>query len=209
MSDAPADAADGGLDLYDEAFAVFAALDRAGTPYCLIGGTAVSFYAEPRFTRDIDLLTVPDAAAGAADAVRSCGFKEAVPPWTFASTGATLWRFAKLAGESRLLLDLLYDPGEKVRAAVAGAVADASARGPVRVAARETLIALTRERSSLQDLADIAPLTGRDRPDGPPPLRVLPARPPLPPGATPVPPPVIRGRVWGPDHPDYPDGAAR
>jgi hypothetical protein len=34
---------------------LFAALNDAGTKYLLVGGCAVSFHAEPRFTKDLDI----------------------------------------------------------------------------------------------------------------------------------------------------------
>ena len=176
----PAPSPEEPLDLYEEAFALFAALETAGVPYCLIGGVALGFYVNPRYTMDIDFLTTPEAAATAAAAVTACGFKESAEPWTFRSTGVTLWRFVKFAGPQHLLVDLLYGGDERTRRVIAGALRDDSARGPVRVAAADDLIWLKQQRSSPQDLADIAALRGEDRPDGPPPIRGLPERPPLP-----------------------------
>jgi hypothetical protein len=41
---------------------LFAALNAAGARYLLIGGYAVAFHAEPRFTKDLDVWTEPETA---------------------------------------------------------------------------------------------------------------------------------------------------
>lgn len=42
---------------------IAAGLDREGIPYMIIGGQAVLYYGEPRFTKDIDITLGVDAAA--------------------------------------------------------------------------------------------------------------------------------------------------
>jgi hypothetical protein len=44
---------------------LFAALNAAGAKYLLVGGYAVAFHAQPRFTKDPDIWTEPDAATAA------------------------------------------------------------------------------------------------------------------------------------------------
>src|SRR6266446_7493846 len=44
------------LDLYDELRGIVKALNAAEIPYALVGGLAVSIYAQPRATEDVDLL---------------------------------------------------------------------------------------------------------------------------------------------------------
>lgn len=41
---------------------LFAALNAAGARYLLVGGYAVAFHAEPRFTKDLDVWTEPSPA---------------------------------------------------------------------------------------------------------------------------------------------------
>ena len=48
------------LDLYEELRAITAALETAQVTYALVGGLAVSIYATPRATKDIDLLLAPE-----------------------------------------------------------------------------------------------------------------------------------------------------
>jgi hypothetical protein len=54
---------------------LFAALNAAGARYLLVGGYAVAYHAQPRFTKDLDIWTEPDAANAARvyDALRRFG----------------------------------------------------------------------------------------------------------------------------------------
>lgn len=54
---------------------LFAALNAAKARYLLVGGYAVAFHAQPRFTKDLDIWTDPDPgnAARVYDALRSFG----------------------------------------------------------------------------------------------------------------------------------------
>jgi hypothetical protein len=54
---------------------LFAALNAAGARYLLVGGYAVAFHAEPRFTKDLDVWTEPEAenARRVLDALRAIG----------------------------------------------------------------------------------------------------------------------------------------
>ncbi len=44
---------------------LFAALNAAGARYLLVGGYAVAFHAQPRFTKDLDVWAEPDPANAA------------------------------------------------------------------------------------------------------------------------------------------------
>lgn len=54
---------------------LFAALNAAGARYLLVGGHAVAVHAQPRFTKDLDVWTEPDApnAARVYEALRGFG----------------------------------------------------------------------------------------------------------------------------------------
>jgi hypothetical protein len=54
---------------------LFAALNAAGARYLLVGGYAVAFHAQPRFTKDLDVWTDldPENAARVFDALRQFG----------------------------------------------------------------------------------------------------------------------------------------
>ena len=44
------------MNLYDEFFALVEAFEESGIAYAVIGGFAMAFHDEPRFTEDIDIL---------------------------------------------------------------------------------------------------------------------------------------------------------
>ena len=142
------------IDIYEELLGVLRALGEHAVPYCLVGGWAVSFHAEPRATNDIDLLTLPESADAAAAAVCTCGFFESAEPWTF-SSGVTLRRFMKCAGPAVLLVDLLFshDPPHR------GAVADAEERERdgvrFRLIAKPDLVRMKRTAGRTRDLLDL------------------------------------------------------
>ena len=145
------------LDLYEELRAITSALENAGVTYALVGGLAVSIYATPRATKDIDILLAPSDLNKLVAALRPLGYQDLAAPMRFADGRLAIRRFTKLAGPEYLALDVLL-PGdaelEKIleRRQAAG--------GGLWVAPVDGLIALKRLRSSPQDLADIAALTG-------------------------------------------------
>ena len=47
------------MELYREFFAVIEALNKKGLDYSIVGGIALAFHSQPRFTRDIDILAKP------------------------------------------------------------------------------------------------------------------------------------------------------
>ena len=47
------------MDLYDEFFKVIKELNKKRVRYAVIGVVAMSFFNRSRFTKDIDLLTIP------------------------------------------------------------------------------------------------------------------------------------------------------
>ena len=48
------------MNVFDEFSGVVAHLEEQNIRYALVGGVAVAFYAEPRFTQDIDFLLDPN-----------------------------------------------------------------------------------------------------------------------------------------------------
>ena len=63
------------MDLYEELRSIVGALDSAGVPYALVGGLAVSVYATPRATEDIDILISSGDAERAILALAPLGFR--------------------------------------------------------------------------------------------------------------------------------------
>jgi hypothetical protein len=148
--------------LYEELRAICSALDGAGVTYALVGGLAVSIYATPRATKDIDILLAPEDLERLGVTLRPLGYEDLAAPMTFAGGRITIRRFTKLSGTEFLALDVLLprDPALQQilsRRQVAGGEANRLWIAPV-----DGLIELKRLRGSPQDLADIAALTGAE-----------------------------------------------
>ena len=142
------------IDIYAELLGVLGAVEEAGVPYCLIGGWAVSFHADPRATNDIDLLTLPESADEAAAAICTCGFFESAEPWTF-TDGVTLRRFMKCAGREFLLVDLLFSSEAAHRAAVVGAERRERDGVRFRLIPKPDLVRMKRAAGRTRDLLDL------------------------------------------------------
>lgn len=149
------------LDLEEELRRVVEAFDAAAIPYALCGGLALAVHGHPRATIDIDLLLEHDAVSRATDLARTLGFTFEAMPMLFRSGDAPIHRVTKIdpVDGDTLMLDLLV---------VTPATKDVWESRELRewadlrivVVSREGLIELKRLRSSPQDVADIATLTG-------------------------------------------------
>lgn len=62
------------MDLYQELFALTAALSAAGIPYAICGGLAVALHGYPRFTQDMDLLILPEDESRTLEVAEELGF---------------------------------------------------------------------------------------------------------------------------------------
>jgi hypothetical protein len=150
------------VDLYEELRAIVDALTAAGVSYALVGGVAVSIYASPRATEDIDVLIAGDDAERAVQALSRCGFRPPGRPMDVAQGRLRILRLLKFQGDALLPLDLLVpiDP------ALVRLLADRTSRDvdgrPVVVIGLRSLRALKRLRGSPQDLADLAALGPED-----------------------------------------------
>ena len=47
------------MELYREFFSLVRKFNEAGLEYAVVGGIALAFHAQPRFTKDIDILVKP------------------------------------------------------------------------------------------------------------------------------------------------------
>lgn len=127
--------------------------------YALVGGVAMAFYTEPRFTRNIDLLVDADDFDKVKGIVEKDGYFESASPWTFRNVAIELRRFLKVANEEdEMLVDILVAKDEEVRRMIQNAVEAESEEGRVMLASKEDLIWLKRTRDSKQDQADIEKL---------------------------------------------------
>jgi len=134
-------------------------LENQGVRYALVGGVAMAFYTEPRFTRDIDLLVDHDDFDKIKGILEKDGYFESASPWAFRNVAIELHRFLKVVNEEdEMLIDILVAKGEEVREVIRNAVEAESEEGRVMLANKNDLIWLKKARNSKQDQADIEKL---------------------------------------------------
>ena len=126
--------------------------------FAVVGGLAMAFYDEPRFTRDIDVLLHSEDEEKLDGAMTSLGYFESAKPWKFTNVPIVLRRFAKFQGEESILTDVLVGKTKRIDAMVVNAVKQPWSNGTVGVAAKKDLITLKQGRNSDQDKVDIKKL---------------------------------------------------
>jgi len=146
------------MNLFDEFFAIVSEFRKTEIVYSVVGGIAMAFHDQPRFTRDIDFLVLPEKVDEIERALKRIGYFESSPPWTFEGTKLTLHRFMKTDKDDFLTIDMLYGDEPKYREIVANALAEESSEGIVMVARKNDLIWMKRKRGSDQDRVDIGKL---------------------------------------------------
>lgn len=115
----------------------------------------MAFYAEPRFTQDIDMLLGPNDFEKARRVIEQNGYFESATPWTFKSTPLTIHRFLKIQGSDEMIIDLLVAGDKKHLEIIENALIAEGEHGIAHVAGKSDIIWLKRQRNSLQDQADI------------------------------------------------------
>jgi len=134
-------------------------LEKQGVRYALVGGVAMAFYTEPRFTRDIDLLVDSDDFDKAKGILEKDGYFASAPPWLFRNVAIELHRFLKVVNEEdEMLIDILVPKSDEIRKIISNALEAESEEGKVIVANKRDLIFLKKGRGSKQDQADIEKL---------------------------------------------------
>ena len=153
------------MNIFEEFKRLVLELEKHKVRYALVGGVAMAFYAEPRFTRDIDLLVISDDLDKTKSILEKDGYFESTSPWTFRNVAIELHRFLKIpaASEDPMMIDLLVAKDEEVGRIVQNAVKAESVEGSVMLADKKDLIWLKKFRNSKQDQADIERL--EDDPD--------------------------------------------
>ncbi|HEX9820335.1 MAG TPA: nucleotidyltransferase family protein [Methylomirabilota bacterium] len=146
------------LDLFAELRRVVEALDAAGVPYALVGGLAVSIYATPRATEDIDLLIAPDDLPKATAALQEIGFRAAGRPMRVAAGRLEIQRLTRIEGADLLPLDLLTPLDPELARAVSDRTTPAIEGRRLSVIGLAGLRALKRLRGSTLDRADLEAL---------------------------------------------------
>jgi len=146
------------LDLHDELRGIVKALNAAGIPYALAGGLAVSIYAVPRATEDVDLLVAREDLARAVERLETLGFRQAGRPMSVAGGRLDIQRLIKIDGTDLVPVDLLV-PNEPALAAL---LADRNAiewEGErLSIVSLPGLRILKQLRGSAQDVADLEAL---------------------------------------------------
>jgi hypothetical protein len=144
------------MNVFEEFKRFVLELEKQKVRYALVGGVAMAFYTEPRFTRDIDLLVDSDDFEKVKGILEKDGHFESASPWPFRNVAIELRRFLKVvAPEDEMLIDILIAKDEEVRKIIQNAVEAESEEGSVMLANKKDLIWLKRSRDSKQDQADI------------------------------------------------------
>jgi len=154
----PALACENNMNVFEEFNRLVKDLERHKVKYALVGGVAMAFYTEPRFTRDIDLLVDSEDYEKAKGILEKDGYFESASPWTFRKVAIELHRFLKVSPEDEMMIDILVAKAEEVRRIIRDAVEAESEEGRVVLANRKDLIWLKGLRDSKQDQADIEKL---------------------------------------------------
>jgi predicted nucleotidyltransferase len=143
------------MELFEEFFIIVKKFNQSRIRYAIVGGIAMSFYDEPRYTKDIDILTNPEDLIKTKAILSKLGYEESAQPWKFNKTKITLYRFAKIEKNVVLPLDILA--GEEIfhRDILKNVVKVKSENGLVKIANKEDLIKLKTIRNSKQDKVDI------------------------------------------------------
>src|SRR5262249_6467017 len=131
-----------------------------GVTYALAGGLAVSIYAAPRATQDIDLLIAVGDLDRAMTEVRDLGYRIAGRRMTVAAGRLEIQRLGEIDGTDFLPLDLLV-PNDPELARVLTARTETTWKGTrLWIVTVAGLRILKRLRDSAQDRADLEALGG-------------------------------------------------
>jgi hypothetical protein len=143
------------MNVFEEFIHLVKELEAQKVRYTLVGGVAMAFYNQPRFTRDIDLLIDSEDYEKTKGILEREGYFESASPWTFKSVPIELHRFLKAITEDEMYIDILIAKTEEIRRIIRGSLEAESEEGRIKIVSREDLIWLKKMRDSQQDKADI------------------------------------------------------
>jgi len=143
------------MNIFDEFSRIIKHLEEQKIQYAIVGGVALAFYAEPRFTQDIDMLLAPEDFFKLKTILEDIGYFESAEPWTFKKTPLTLHRFFKVVTNDQMIVDILLAGNSKHLEIITNALVAEGEHGFVRIANKLDMIWLKHQRNSLQDQADI------------------------------------------------------
>jgi hypothetical protein len=146
------------MKFFEEVPKLLNIITDSGVPYALIGGVAMAFHNEPRFTRDTDILVKKADIDSVSAILLKQGFIESAPGWDFHETGLSLYRFMKIQGEDHFQVDVLVSEDSQYETVIQNAIEAESEYGKAYVATKDDLVRLKKIRGSNQDKADIEKL---------------------------------------------------
>ncbi len=150
------------MNIFEEFQKIVSVIDNNNLEYALVGGVAMAFHDEARFTRDIDIMLLPGDIELLTDLLSVIGYSESASPWTFQNTDMTLHRFVKIEGDEYMQLDVLTADMPRTRQILKNSLTAESVYGTVRVASRADLIWMKSLRNSDQDRVDIKRLQANE-----------------------------------------------
>lgn len=155
--------ADGDMNVFYEFHKIAQHLQAEKIEYALIGGVAMAFHAEPRFTKDIDILIKEKGLEKMVNILKKEGYFPSSAPWSFRNTGLTLHRFLKIEDGDEMIIDILVSANKHYERIVDNALnAESEGTGIVRLANKKDLIWLKKMRNSKQDQADVEKLDNEE-----------------------------------------------
>lgn len=152
--------AETGIDLYTEFYELTDALTASSVPYAVCGGIAVAIYGYPRFTRDIDLLILPEDEKRVLEIAARRNFVFDAGRMPMGQGNASEWqivRVSKIVGPDLLTLDLLL-VGPEIQSVWDSRGTSAFNGRQIPVVSREGLKSLKLMAGRKQDLLDIEQL---------------------------------------------------
>ena len=103
------------MNVFEEFKHLVKDLEMQKVRHALVGGVAMAFYTEPRFTRDIDLLVDSEDYEKTKGILEKKGYFESASPWKFKSVQIELHRFLKVAEDDEMTIDVLVAETDEVR----------------------------------------------------------------------------------------------
>jgi CheY-like chemotaxis protein len=146
------------FDLADELRGIVGILDGAGVAYALAGGLAVSIYATPRATQDIDILVAVADLERAIAGLQSLGFRTAGRSMVVADGRLEIQRLIKIDGRDLLPLDLMLPRDPELMNTLAARTEIVWQGTRLAIVTVDGLRRLKRLRDSAQDRADLEAL---------------------------------------------------
>ncbi|MCD4677545.1 MAG: nucleotidyltransferase family protein [Desulfobacula sp.] len=150
------------MNIFDEFIQIIKHIELKKIKYALVGGVAMAFYTQPRFTQDIDILIDPNDLENICQILKKNKYFLSAEPWTFKNTPLTLHRFLKVTEDDQMIIDLLVAGEERHLNIIHNALKAHSEHGNARIAEKSDIIWLKKKRNSLQDQADIERLENEE-----------------------------------------------